>query len=517
MLTPRQLYISYSLSPCNVDFEYGGIGIGTPYSLPRLIKFLKHLKYPCIESAPRISEIKDTGQRRIGIPYKFLSKIDAEAFCEIQPAITSGSSHAVRNAVDITRACDIEISKNYAAWESRTATEYIEHFGGNSLVDCLMVLGPDLVSDETAQFRATGCGIMTCLPNTQYGAAGAAHACEKRPGEMTPKCRSCKACTSDPPDPTDPCCNPGSCEDNINKCCGGILTNRDDFSFWVPSDDNYFSGNQLDGFIDKLLKHVGILKRKSYGGYGNFIDNSGPNFYGCRDDVFLKYFQSINGYDYTNSTDLPQTDPPSMRIDRCRSICMVNYSDMNKNINMIKDLIYNGYGLVLMTNVGFPDSRDSTGLTYPDKIWYHSYSIIGYDDTRLKYPECVYLLANSWGEWNSGGEPFWGPIPKGSFLVTESHLRAMISFNQSPSYKGCKSRYCPPPCDDPFIIAQYAGCTEDSSCVPFECTDRQRAFGLVFALSTTAGFPKRNLNYKQFLPINNIRSLNSPTELFFRS
>jgi len=514
MLTPRQLYLSYSLNPCILGSESGGVGLGTPYSLPRLIKFLKHLKYPCIESTPNIENIRDTGKQRIGIPYKFLCRVDAEAFCEIQPTISSGSSHAVRNSVDITRACDLEVSNNYSLWQSRTATEYIQHFGGNSLVDCLMTLGPDLVSDETAQSRATGCGIMTCLPNTQYGAAGALHSCTKLMGELTAKCRSCKTCNSDPPDPLDPCCNPGNCTEYTNKCCGGIITDRDDFSFWVPSDDNYFSGNQLDGFVGKILKHIGILKRKSYGGYGNFIDNSGPNFYGCRDDVFLKYFQSINGYNYTDDTIIPQTTPPATRIDRCRSICMINYTDMNRNIGMIKDLIYNGYGIVLMTNVGFPDFRDSTGLSYPDKIWYHSYSIIGYDDTKLQYPECVYLLSNSWGEWNSGGEPFWGPIPKGSFLVTESHLRSMISFNQSPSYKGCKARYCPPPCTNP---SEYAACSEDSSCVPFECTDRQRAFGLVFALSTTEGFTKRTLNYKQFLPINKLRSLNQPSELFFKS
>jgi hypothetical protein len=515
MLTPRQLYLSYSLNPCATYLLGGSVGVGTPYSLPRLIQFLKHLKYPCIDSAPRIAEIRGTGQRKIGIPYKFLCRIDPEAFSEIQPAISSGSSHAIRNSVDITRACDIEIAQNYSLWKSRTATEYLEYFGGNSLVDCLMVLGPDLVPDATARFRATGCGIMTCIPNTEpRGAAGALHGCTTLPGETTPKCRSCKGCESDPPDPTDPCCDSSNCENYINNCCGGITTNRDDFSFWIPSEDNYFSGNQLDGFIDKILKHVGILTRSSYGGYGNFIDNSGPNFYGCRDDVFLKYFQSVNGYDYINNTILPPTDPPSAIIDRCRSICMINYPDMNTNINIIKDLIYNGYGIVLMTNVGFPDSRDSTGLTYPDKIWYHSYSIIGYDDTRLKYPECVYLLANSWGEWNSGGEPFWGPIPKGSFLVTESHLRSMIAFNQSPSFEGCKARFCPPPCTNP---TEYAGCTDDSSCVPFECTNRQKAFGLIFALSTSEGFPKRNLNYKQFLPINNLRSLNSPSELFFRN
>jgi hypothetical protein len=195
---------------------------------------------------------------------------------------------------------------------------------------------------------------------------------------------------------------------------------------------------------------------------------------------------------------------------------MINYDIMNKNIAIIKDLIYNGYGIVLMTNVGFPDYRDSTGLSYPDRIWYHSYSIIGYDDTKIQYPECVYLLANSWGEWNSGGDPFWGPIPKGSFLVTESHLRSMITFNQTPSFKGCRERFCPPPCYFPDIYKSCVPDGDDTSCTPFECTERQRAFGMVFAISTQEGFPKRTLNYKQFLPINNKKSLDKTSELYFR-
>jgi hypothetical protein len=509
MLTPRQLYVNYSINPCYEDFEYGSIGYGTPYNLQRLIKFIKHLKYPCIQSAPYISDIKNTGQKRIGLPYKFLTRIDAEAFSEIQPTISSGTSHAIRNAVDICRSCDIEVSQNYALWESRMATEYLQHFGGNSLVDCLMILGPDLVSDSVAYERATGCGIMSCLPNTQYGAAGADHICVTIPPETMRKCRSCGVCSE--ADPLNPCCSPNNCEDYINKCCNGIITTRDDFSFFVPSDDNYFSGNQQDGFVTKILKHVGILKRKSYGGYANFIDNSGPNFYACRNDVFLQYFQGLNGYDY--KTDLTSTST----IDRCRTISLINYSNVNENLNTIKDLLYNGYGIVLMSNVGFPDVRDSTGLSYPDKIWYHTYSIVAYDDTKLKYPECVYLLTNTWGSWNSGGEPYWGSIPAGSFLVTESHLRGMISFNQTPSLKGCKKQSCPPPCNDPGIQQQYAACTEDTSCTPFDCKPRQRAFGLVFAISTTEGFPKRDLDHKQFLPINIMRTLNNPAELFFKS
>jgi hypothetical protein len=517
MLTPRQLYIQYSLGPC-----INSIGAGTPYDLRRLIKFLKHLKYPCIQSAPHATVapsdsnslgIQGTGANKIGIPYKFLCKVDPEAFTEIQPSIKSGTSHGIRNACDITRICDIETStnKDYRTWVSRMATEYIEHYGGNSLPDCLMVLGPDLVSENVAENdRASGCDPMICVPNTSNGAAGAIHGCRTGPGETIPKCKSCGECTSDPPNPFDPCCAPKNCADRINNCCGGGRTTRMDFSYVVPSDDGYFGGDIFSGFVDLILKHVGILVRKSYGGYANFIDNSGSNFYAARDDVFLKYFQTTNGYNYTNDT----ASTTNQSVQRFRTTAFLNQDTTTKTVNTIKDLLFNGYGVVLMSNVGFPDSRDSTGLSYPDKIWYHTYSIIGYDDTKIEYPECVYILANSFGDWNTGGHPSWGPLPAGSFLVTESHLKGMVSFNQSPSLMGCRGNYCPPPCP-PELASLYAGCTEDNSCVPFECSDRQRAFGMAFGLSTSEGFPKRTLNYQQFLPTNNWRLFDNSSALYF--
>jgi hypothetical protein len=143
MLTPQQLYYSYSNDPC----EFGGsdfvgradfdVGKGTPYDLPRLSNFLKQLKYPCVTKAKHqdietvvktpaenASGIKDTGKNRLCLPFRFLQNLDVEAFSEIQPDIRSGTSHAIRNAVDITRACNVALSGSYDKWEHRTATEY---------------------------------------------------------------------------------------------------------------------------------------------------------------------------------------------------------------------------------------------------------------------------------------------------------------------------------------------------------------------------------------------------------
>jgi hypothetical protein len=597
MLSPQELYLKYTLEPCYSDTTITEAN-GTPYDLPRLLRFLRHLKYPCIEGAPYVDiepsdenalGIKNTGAGKLGIPYKFLNRIDAEAFSEIQPDIKSGTSHAIRNACDITRACDIEKTREYYRWESRMATEYLEHFGSNSLPDCLMMLGPDIVTEEIAQNQqAPGCSykegnieyFFNCIKNPEKGAAGANFYCKVFPPETTPKCVSCETCN--PEEPGSLCCQAKTCVENKEMCCGAPETNRLYFSYLQKSATTKLDLQtiiELKLVMDldfSTLKHVGILKRKSYGGYGNFIDNSGPNFYACSDDLFLKYFQTKNNFDYTNAKTTTSTSDHTT-IERFRTISFIGGDD-NTRMNRIKDLLFNGYGVVFMTNVGFPNSRDSTGVAYADRIWYHTFTIIGYDDTQIEYPECVYLVANSWGEWNSGGSPSWGPIPPGSFLVTESHLKGMTKFNHSPSFKGCRSRYCPDAvlaaaqdiglnlgidkitvapdlasllaiadyipsdslvyrllnaiennsnagaCSDPVIRQKYTGCASkapvgeccsgDSSCTPYECSKYQTAFGLLFGLSTSEGFPKRDLNYKQFYPINNYRKLDNTTDLY---
>lgn len=537
MLTPNELYIAYSKEPC--DGNDPPNGKGTPYPTwhyildsqkqrDKLLKFLMHLKYPCYNKIPDDkNEIKNTGANKLATPYKFLTKIDAEAFQEIQPSIKSGTSHAIRNACDLIRACDIELSKDYRSWESRMATEYLEHFGSNSLPDCLMMLGPMLADEETVENnRSVGCGDIDCVPNTTkgangtgkiLGARGVPHACIDENPPLSPTrsivCGTCDPCTIDPRtgEPENPACCSSDCVTKTQGCCGGVYSDRFDFSYLVPSDDNYFSGNIYEGFKDTILKHVGILKRKSYGGYANFIDNSGPNFYACRDDIFLKYFRSINGYTHTTTTegfDVQTFDSTKAQIDSIKVISIVNNANSIDTCSTIKDLIYNGYGVVLMTNVGFPNFRDSTGVSYPDRIWYHTFAIIGYDDTKTEFNECVYLLANSWGNWNSGGEPSWGPIPDGSFLVLESHLKEMVKFNYAVDYKGCRPSTCLPPCDSVPGMPGYdsnkdperaKGCSPvgDNSCVPFECSPRQSAFGVVFALSNKESFEKRSFNYEQ--------------------
>lgn len=51
---------------------------------------------------------------------------------------------------------------------------------------------------------------------------------------------------------------------------------------------------------------------------------------------------------------------------------------------------------------------------------------IACDDTA---GDTSFLVQNSWGKWNDGGHPSWGPIPDGSFLIHSDVAAGMLSQN----------------------------------------------------------------------------------------
>lgn len=88
-----------------------------------------------------------------------------------------------------------------------------------------------------------------------------------------------------------------------------------------------------------------------------------------------------------------------------------------------KDLMHAGYAMHSGQRFGVKSTSDSRGIAVPGGSWNHDMATVGYDDTREVYPECVFLIANSWGKWNSKPkvwpEDRYGEWPVGSFWVTE--------------------------------------------------------------------------------------------------
>lgn len=95
-----------------------------------------------------------------------------------------------------------------------------------------------------------------------------------------------------------------------------------------------------------------------------------------------------------------------------------------KTIEEARDALANGYGLSVCSNYGFSNKRDAKGFAKPQGSWAHAMAWIACDDTGS---EPAFLVQNSWGKWNSGGHPEWGPIPDGSFLITADTAQGMLN------------------------------------------------------------------------------------------
>ena len=588
MLSPEELYREYSTNPCTSflpspftqitsqelynQLSANDMGAGTPINLARIVSFLKLVKYPCIENAPGYSEITNTGNNKLSPTFKFLQRLDIEAYKERQPSVQAGTAHAVRNCLDLTRACYYTANNTVDKWTHRMATEYLEYFAHRSLPDCLLMCGPDLIDKVASKYyRGPGGKVargepvdasgassedpgstilknmvkddtgMLCFPLTagSRGAPGAAHGCwtpTPNPEGLEPVCYAWDQCPEDPVtgavlDPNHPCCKPGSIY-HINECQGGGVVDRDmDFSYWIPSDDGVFDGTIMNGRLGEILKHVGILERKIYHGYADFTnqcDGTAPPI--TLTDIFLRHFQKINGFNYTTDTVSGDAE-----IERARTVSIILKASVSASsssisattdtdwmIQRVKDLVYNGYGVMLLTNTGINNTRDSTGMSYPDRVFYHTYNIIGYDDTKLEYPECVYVLQLPFGEWNSGGHPSWGPLPTGSFLITESHLKCLINYFPTSDWYGCRKEVCINTvindCNDPYIRDQYKGCGAniEGRCDPYYCTKEQRACGLLLATSLSGGFYKQALDYEQFYPLNTWKEIFKNKTVFYK-
>lgn len=97
-----------------------------------------------------------------------------------------------------------------------------------------------------------------------------------------------------------------------------------------------------------------------------------------------------------------------------------------KTVEEARDALANGYGLSVCSSYGFSNKRDSKGFAKTSGSWAHAMAWIACDDTG---DEPAFLVQNSWGKWNDGGHPSWGPIPDGSFLIHADVAAGMLSQN----------------------------------------------------------------------------------------
>jgi hypothetical protein len=109
----------------------------------------------------------------------------------------------------------------------------------------------------------------------------------------------------------------------------------------------------------------------------------------------------------------------------------IKTTSLVRTIEEARDALSNGYGLAVCSNYGFSNKRDKKGIANTSGSWGHCMAWIACDDTGN---EPLFLVQNSWGKWNDGGHPEWGPIPDGSFLIRAEVAAGMLSQNGSYAF-----------------------------------------------------------------------------------
>lgn len=110
----------------------------------------------------------------------------------------------------------------------------------------------------------------------------------------------------------------------------------------------------------------------------------------------------------------------------------VQTASMIRTVEEARDAIANGYGVNVCSGYGFSNVRDSFGVSPRKGSWSHSMAWSACDarpETVRKYGGPLFQVNQSWGSWNSGGHPDWGPLAFGAFLITAKDAQGMLNQN----------------------------------------------------------------------------------------
>lgn len=152
--------------------------------------------------------------------------------------------------------------------------------------------------------------------------------------------------------------------------------------------------------VDFVTKVGGIIVRKNYPGIADFS----------------KYNGSMGGN--WGSRGLPDKVLDLANDHQMKTASLV------QTIEEARDALANGYGITVCSMYGFSSKRDSKGFAKTQGQWAHAMVWAACDDTGSDGP--AFLICNSWGNWNSGGHPEWGPLPNGSFLIKADIAAGML-------------------------------------------------------------------------------------------
>jgi hypothetical protein len=126
-----------------------------------------------------------------------------------------------------------------------------------------------------------------------------------------------------------------------------------------------------------------------------------------------------------------RSGPPAAAIEVSRQYPMRMLTRIT-SIEEARDAICNGFALSCCSGLSWSNSRDERGVSRrTPQGWAHAMCWDGVDardEIVAKYGGPLFKVAQSWGNWNSGGWAIeYGACPVGGFWILPSDAKAAIS------------------------------------------------------------------------------------------
>jgi len=186
---------------------------------------------------------------------------------------------------------------------------------------------------------------------------------------------------------------------------------------------------ETEGYAGRLATEV-IYGYRGHGGQGMSVARA-VNFLSEIGGIALrrKYGKyDLSKYNPQIGINWGRTGVPKSVISEINTNKVLTVS-LSRAVDELRDAIYNGYGVVVGSNVGFSSKRDKNGISNPKGSWNHAMCFGGMDDTKTRSSETLFLILNSWADWNSGPKAY--DQPDGSFWITATVADKMIRQRQT--------------------------------------------------------------------------------------
>lgn len=133
-------------------------------------------------------------------------------------------------------------------------------------------------------------------------------------------------------------------------------------------------------------------------------------------------FADLSKYNFSIGDRWGQNGPPQACLDEADKHPCKFFLRLT-SVEQARDALAAGYGIHGGSQYGNDGKRNSKGVARFNGSWNHDMAWGAADETG---DDLYFMVLQSWGDWNSGGHPDWGPLPTGAFLIPSADANYMI-------------------------------------------------------------------------------------------